>query len=250
MSTRTYHGEIRTEDVASALVARFDKGDLQVQSFGDPGKLSVQIATRRNRQAGGETCLTVTLQAVEDGVLVQMGRQNWSGVAASLGKTVLSMARNPWSILERIDDVAADLDVFQLEKQAWETIDRFAAGIRASLQVSERLRTLQCPYCDHGNPVGAGACGHCGGPLADVQPQACSHCGFVNEQGAVQCGSCRGQLGAGAPPPPPMPAAVAQDASESEPQPSTPMVSCRGCGAPHAKGTLFCSVCSRPLPRR
>lgn len=251
------------------LVARFGQGELEVQTFGDRESLNVQIASRQHRKSGGATSLTVTLQRVEDGVLVKMGQQSWLGVAASLGQTALSVAKNPWSILNRLDDLASDFDVLGLEKKAWATIEEFAASRRASHQISERLLTLTCPYCDFANRTGAGDCESCGAPLGNEQPVACGRCGFVNPAGSSHCQQCRGSLIPGQPDlPEPAPASsggglaglgavlglgAAATAAAPAPEPAEvpeDAVSCRACGTPHKKGTLFCSSCSRPLPRR
>ncbi|MGE0488971.1 MAG: zinc ribbon domain-containing protein [Vulcanimicrobiota bacterium] len=266
MSTRTFHGNVTTSELARHLEATFTKNGLIARSRGDGPALTVQISSTQARESGGQTSLAVTLQAVEDGVMVKMGQQSWMGIAASLGETAMAVAKNPWNLLGRLDDLAADFDVISLEKQAWKSIDEFMRARAASTQISERLRRVQCPYCDFANQAGAGECSSCGAPLGTEQPQSCLQCGFVNDARAVQCGQCGHGLGLGAsapspmagPPssPPPMPAPVpvasASGSSQaySEPAEAVPQVSCRGCGAPHAKGTLFCSVCARPLPRR
>ncbi|MCA9793346.1 MAG: zinc ribbon domain-containing protein [Candidatus Eremiobacteraeota bacterium] len=266
MSTRTFHGNVTTADLAQHLEATFTKNGLIARSRGDQDGTTVQISSSQGRESGGQTSLAITLQAVEDGVLVKMGEQSWLGIAASLGETALSVAKNPWSLIGRLDDLAADFDAATLEKQAWKAIEGFMRSRAASTQISDRLRRVQCPYCDFANPAGAGECSACGAPLGTEQPQSCLKCGFVNDARAVQCGQCGHGLGLGAsapspmagppssppPLPPPVPVAAASAPSQaySEPVEAVPQVSCRGCGAPHAKGTLFCSVCSRPLPRR
>lgn len=190
MRQRIYHGEITPGDIANALVAEFNHGGLAAQRVGEGGKVAVQIATNRWRQSGGTTALTVTLQKVEDGVLVAIGQQEWLGIAASLGKTALSVLVNPWNIIGRLDDVAADVNHLQLENRVWDTIEHFAKSSGAAHEISERLRTVVCAYCDYANPVGAGECEACGAPLGSVQPAACQNCGFVNDTGAKFCSNC------------------------------------------------------------
>lgn len=190
MRQRVYHGEITPGDLSNALVAEFNHGGLSAQRVGEGDKVAVQIATRRWRESGGKTALTITLQKVEDGVLVSAGQQEWLGIAASLGKTALSALINPWSILGRLDDVAADVNHLQLENRIWDTIKHFTDSVGASHEISERLRTVVCSYCDYANPVGIGDCEGCGAPLGSVQPTACKNCGFVNDTGAKFCSNC------------------------------------------------------------
>ena len=218
---------------------------------------------------GVPTSLTVVLSPVEDGVMVKMGKQSWSGIAASLGTTAMSVVRNPWSLLHRLDDLAADFDVMGLESKVWKSIEKLMESRQASHQISERLRKLVCGYCDFANDAKAGECENCGAPLGDEQPQACGKCGYVNDARAIRCGQCEAGLGdyVGTQPPPPsapvsssggpVPVPVSSSAASAPaaaptepPKPAKPQVKCRACGTPHDKGTLFCSSCSRPLPRR
>ncbi|MFQ5410487.1 MAG: zinc ribbon domain-containing protein [Anaerolineales bacterium] len=190
MRKRVYHGDITPGDLANALVAEFNHGGLAAQRVGEGDKVAVQIATQRWRQSGGRTALTATFQKVEDGVLVSLGQQEWMGIAASLGKTALSALVNPWSILDRLDDVAADVNHLQLENRVWQAIEHFTQSAGAAHEISERLRTVVCAYCDFANPVGAGSCEACGAPLGSQQPTACNNCGFVSETGAKFCSNC------------------------------------------------------------
>lgn len=262
MSTRTFHGNIDLDDIAAHIKAEYERDGLVVQSFGDEDGFTVQIASRQHRQSGGSTSLTVVLSPVEDGVLVKMGKQSWTGIAASLGETALSVAKNPWSLLTRLDDLAADFDVIGLEGKVWKSIEKLMLSRQASHQISERLRKLVCGYCDFANDAKAGECVNCGAPMGDEQPQACGKCGFVNDARALRCSQCEAGLGnhLGALPPVPGNSASsggpvpvsspAPAAPSAPPPPAKPQVKCRGCGTSHDKGTLFCSSCSRPLPRR
>ncbi len=45
MQTRTFHGPIAPLDLANALMAGFNRGNLRAQAFGDQQKAYVQIAT-------------------------------------------------------------------------------------------------------------------------------------------------------------------------------------------------------------
>jgi len=190
MQTRTFHGPIAPLDLARSLVAEFNRGNLNAQAFGDQSKAYVQIATPRIPASGGKTAITVQLTTVEDGVLIQLGQQDWVGVAASLGLTALMALHRPLSLLNRIDDLAEDLSSLQLAERVWQTIHQTATGLGASFEISERLRRITCPYCLTANPVGESACIACGAPLGPSQPNACRACGFIPPAGAVTCPNC------------------------------------------------------------
>ncbi|MRR31811.1 hypothetical protein EG834_16095, partial [bacterium] len=90
MDQRIYHGKISPADFAQSLVAHFNRGNLRVQQIGSGSQFNVQIASRQGAASGGQTAIGISLQAVEDGVSVQVGKQAWLGVAASLGWTALT----------------------------------------------------------------------------------------------------------------------------------------------------------------
>lgn len=190
MEQRTYHGPITVDDLARALQAAFDHGNLQAQTFGDSGQRVVQIASRAVRASGGATAISVHLSAHEDGVLVRVGQQQWLGVAASLGQTALSALRNPLTLLGRLDDVAQDVASLQISSGIWDALDRAAAARGASHELSERLRRLECAHCRTANPVGEPRCLACGAPMGPSQPRACARCGFVSPSGSAACGQC------------------------------------------------------------
>ena len=86
MEKRTYHGNITPEDIGRALVAEFNHGNMQAQLIGDGQRIVVQVASRTFRDSGGQTAVTIVLEKIEDGVMVQLGDQQWFGVAASMGR--------------------------------------------------------------------------------------------------------------------------------------------------------------------
>ncbi len=117
MEKRTYHGNITPQDIGRALVAEFDQGNMQAQMIGGDERIVVQVASRTFRESGGHTAMTVVLEKIEDGVMVQLGDQQWFGVAASMGQTALtalSALKNPLRILGRLDDLAQDITSIQL----------------------------------------------------------------------------------------------------------------------------------------
>ena len=195
MEQRTYRGDIEPEDLAQALLARFDYGDMKAQMVkGDEGHLLVQIATREWGWGAARSALTVGIAPVEEGVRVTLGQQQWLDAAASLAITGLSALINPLSLLGRIDDIARDVGKLTLPDQVWDTIEHYVDSVGAKLGLAEKQLVVTCAYCGVGNPVGAGTCSACGGSLADVQPMACPTCGFILPQGARFCSRCGTKL--------------------------------------------------------
>lgn len=195
MNQRTYHGKITPNDVAAALVAAFNQGNMRCQQLGSGEKVLVQIATRDNAHSGGKAALSVSIQQVPDGVTVGIGQHEWLGVAASLGQTALAALLNPWNIIGRLDDLAQDITSLTLEDRVWQAVERYAVTARATKQISEALQTLNCPYCHTANKVAAASCEGCGAPLGQVQPVACGRCGHVMPAGSKFCANCGSALG-------------------------------------------------------
>ena len=193
MERRILYGNMKPNDVSHALMAEFNRGNLQAQIVGHANKLAVQISTRMGAQSGGQTALTVSIQSTEDGVIIEIGQQAWLGVAASLGHTALTALRNPFSLLGRLDDLAQDIEHMQLTEKIWKTIDRAAAALGASHELSDRLKRIVCVYCDTANPLGEGSCLACGAPLGDLHPTSCSRCGFAIKDREIVCPNC-GQM--------------------------------------------------------
>ena len=190
MTERTYHGELAPADLSAALIATFNQGNLHCQQVGQGDQLMVQIATRDHPQSGGRGALSVSIQRNPDGVTVGIGQQEWLGVAASLGQTALVTLMNPWNIVNRLDDIAQDINTLTLEQQVWDSIEKFAHTARATKTLSARLATLTCPYCETANKVGAPNCENCGAPLGDAQPVACPKCGNVMPPKSKFCANC------------------------------------------------------------
>jgi len=191
MERRIFHGILSPTDIAQALLAEFNRGNLRAQVLGKSDNLVVQVGTRPGAMSGGQTALTVTIQKVEDGIMVELGQQAWLGVAASLGRTAFSLFRNPFSLIGRLDDLAQDIESMQLSENIWQVIARTAASAGASHQLSDRLSRLTCEFCGSANPVGEPACIACGAPLGDSHPASCKNCGFVilkNENICPNCG--------------------------------------------------------------
>lgn len=194
MSTRIYHGNLDPRLIADRLSASFGHGNYLVQKIGSPDNLTIQIATKPNRRSGGRTAMTANISRVDDGISITLGKQNWFGVAASLGMTALSAVRNPFSLLSRLDDIAQDVESIMLEDQIWGVIDQTARQHGTGQALSARLSRTVCPYCQTANEVGAGRCVACGAPLGEVQPAGCSSCGFVVKNNETVCPNCKNKL--------------------------------------------------------
>jgi len=190
MDRKILYGNIKPNDVAHALMAEFNRGNLQAQIVGHANKLAVQISSHRGAQSGGQTALTVSLQTTVDGVVIEIGQQAWLGVAASLGHTALAALRNPFSLLGRLDDLAQDIEHMQLQEKVWLTIEKAASALGASHELSERLTRIACRYCDTANPLGEGSCIACGAPLGDVHITSCHNCGYAIKNNEPICPNC------------------------------------------------------------
>jgi hypothetical protein len=190
MDKRVFHGNISPTDVAHALQAEYNQGNTQTHLLGDSDKLIVQIASSQWSHSGGDTALTVNIQKIEDGIMVELGQQQWLGVAASLGQTAIAALFNPMNLLGRLDDIAQDVSNLQLNDKVWQVIARVASEAGASQQLSERLSRITCDYCGAANPVGEATCVACGAPLGRQQPKTCSKCGYVLMHDEKFCPNC------------------------------------------------------------
>ncbi len=190
MDRRILHGNITASDVAQALVGEFDHGNTQTQILGNPSNLTVQIASSQFSRSGGRTAVSINLQQVADGIMVQVGELQWLGVAASLGQTAISALLNPLNLLGRLDDIAQDVSSLQLNEKIWQVIATVARTLGASQELSERLSSVTCEFCRSANPVAASTCAACGAPLGDSQPKTCSNCGFVLTHDEKFCPNC------------------------------------------------------------
>jgi hypothetical protein len=194
MERRVFHGDLTPRNIAQALAGAFQRGNLRTQLLGENDDLIVQISSRPGATSGGQTAVTIHLKKVEDGVLVEIGEQSWLGVAASLGTTAISTLFNPWNLINRLDDIAQDIENIQLNEKIWHSINETVRTAGASMQLSERLQRLTCDYCGTANPVGEGNCIMCGAPLGKDQPRTCAKCGFVVLRNERICPSCNNPL--------------------------------------------------------
>jgi RNA polymerase subunit RPABC4/transcription elongation factor Spt4 len=194
MERRIFHGKIMPVDITQALLGEFNQGNLRAQTLGQSDKMIVQVGTQPNAASGGQTAMTVTIQKLEDGIMVELGQQAWLGVAASLGMSALAALRNPFSLLGRLDDIAQDIENLQLSERIWQVIAQSAQAAGASTELSDRLKRLTCDHCGTANPVGEPSCIACGAPLGKMQPNTCRNCGYVVEPGDKKCKNCNQDL--------------------------------------------------------
>ena len=194
MERRIFHGNIRPVDIAQALLGEFNQGNLRAQTMGQSEKMVVQIGTQPGATSGGQTALTVTIQKVEDGIMIELGQQAWLGVAASLGMSALAALRNPFNLLGRLDDIAQDIEYLQISERIWHVIEQSARSMGVSKELSDKLKRLTCEYCHTANPVGEPSCVACGAPLGKIQPSTCRNCGYVVRADDKKCPNCQQAL--------------------------------------------------------
>ena len=194
MKKEIFHGNLTPRDLANALEAAFNQSNLFVTTHGSGKRLSVQISTRPNARSGGETALMIYIEKVHDGVHVQLGDQATMGIVASLGKTAWTAIRNPFSLINRLDDIAQDVENLQLDDEVWEVINQAVHAAGASHEMSEKLKRLTCEYCGSANPVGTATCVSCGAPLGESQPRTCLNCGYVVTGDEEICPNCKKKL--------------------------------------------------------
>ncbi|MFN3491547.1 MAG: zinc ribbon domain-containing protein [Anaerolineales bacterium] len=191
MERKIFHGKINPLDIANALLAEFNRGNFRAQTLGQHDRLVVQVSTRPDAASGGQTAMTVTIQTIDEGVMIEFGQQAWLGVAASLGVSALSALKNPFSLLGRLDDIAQDIENLTIRERVWSVISKAARSAGASAELSENLRRTTCEYCHAANKVGDPSCVACGAPLGNLQPNTCKHCGFVVKAGTKTCPNCK-----------------------------------------------------------
>lgn len=161
-----------------------------VKQYGDGDSITVQIASSPYAVSGGTTALSILLQNVEDGVSVEISKQAWLGIAASLGVTTIAALHNPMTLLNRLDDIAQDIEYVQLVDNVWKIIDSTARSLGSGFELSERLSRYVCDYCNTPNPPGESSCIACGAPLGNIQPQTCKNCGYVTLKNESTCKNC------------------------------------------------------------
>ncbi|MFC2028489.1 zinc-ribbon domain-containing protein [Chloroflexota bacterium] len=145
-------------------------------------------------RSGGPTALTINIRQVPDGVMIQVGEQEWLGTAASMGQSALATLLNPINLLGRLDDIAQDISNLQLPERVWDSIENAVKQSGASTLLSDKLSRLTCDYCLTANEIGESSCIACGAPLGDMHPISCPNCGWVNSKTDKKCSKCGNKL--------------------------------------------------------
>ena len=138
MERRIFHGKIKPLDVANALLGEFNQGNFRAQTLGQKDRVVVQVSTRPDAMSGGQTAMTVTIQTLDEGIMIELGEQAWLGVAASLGVSALSALKNPFSLLGRLDDIAQDIENLNIRERAWNVISKTARAAGAWPRIRPR----------------------------------------------------------------------------------------------------------------
>ncbi len=194
MEQKIFHGQFTPEDLAECLQIHFNRGNLEVQKIEYEDGLGIQIKTSDFHTSGGKTALGVILRRVEDGVSVQVGQQDWAGIAASLGYSALATFINPANLLSRLDDIAQDVEYMQLTDEVWKVLETNARALGSGFDLSEKLRRITCEYCGAANPIGAATCVACGAPMGSAQPISCKNCGYIIFEKTDVCPNCKRRL--------------------------------------------------------
>jgi hypothetical protein len=95
MDRRIFHGNIKPNDIAHALMAEFNRGNMHAQVLGNQDKMAVQIATG-GCDVGGQTALP----SHPDGGWDHGGKRPAGGwVSQPVWGTQPFCAANPFSLL-------------------------------------------------------------------------------------------------------------------------------------------------------
>jgi hypothetical protein len=193
MEQRTYHGDLKPDELANLLMAQFNQGNSAAQRYNQGDRVMVQVGTRDNR-GRVENALAVTIGKTPDGVSVSVGEQQWLGAAADLAQAGLGALINPLSLLGNLGEIVSDVSSFSLPQQIWQTVDKYSKSVGAGLGGDPARLAVACPYCGVANSPGAPTCTGCGAPLGEAQPVYCPRCGQVEPHGSKFCGRCGAQL--------------------------------------------------------
>jgi ribosomal protein L40E len=196
MEERVYHGSIRAEDLAHALLDEWDRGDTIAQAFGAEDQVIVQIGQREAGWLSDEPrqALTLAITPLSDGVQVMMGQQRWykdQGVQIFAGGL---LGFFPFFFAFPLGGLFGDGGEIDrgLPGQIWQSIERYTAGAGAATGKTQRLPTVNCIECGVANPQGAQTCSACGAALAERS--RCPQCSHTNPPGALFCNRCGTQL--------------------------------------------------------
>lgn len=192
MEQRTFSGDLSPDELANALMARFNQGRTVAQRFNQGDRVLVQVGTR-DRHNRIENALTVTISKTSNGVDVAVGEQRVLDAAADLAQAGLGALFNPFSLLGNLGEIASDVSSFSLPQQVWETVDKYCKSVGATMGAGKQM-AIACPYCSVANPAGAPTCSGCGAPLGQAQPIYCPRCGQAAAHDQKFCSRCGAAL--------------------------------------------------------
>ncbi|HZG69193.1 MAG TPA: zinc ribbon domain-containing protein [Herpetosiphonaceae bacterium] len=194
MEQRVFHGRMRPEDLAQALLDEWDRDDTIAQAFSEPGRALVQIGQREGGWFGDEPhqAITLDIEALDDGLQVTMGQQQWikDGMQIFAGGLIGFF---PFFFTFPLGGLFGGGDIDQsLPGRIWQTVERYAGNTGAATGKTQRLSTMPCPECGVANPQNAERCSACGASL--MPSPACPNCAHVNPPGARFCNRCGAAL--------------------------------------------------------
>ena len=192
---RLYHGDISAEDMARALVLRFDQGETRAQWLrSEADRAVVQVQSRKVERGDPDTAVTVHITPSARGVTVSVSEQRWLGVAADLAKSGVMGWLNPLRLLNELDDIARNVRWLGLGSEIWDAVDAYCQSQGSGRGTAAAFQNVVCPYCGTPNDIGTHTCQACRAPLAEVQPQVCARCGFLNDSEGALCINCGARL--------------------------------------------------------
>ncbi len=192
---RAYHGELDPNDLARALVIRFNEGETKAHWVeGQGNRAVVQIQSRQQEYGDPTTAVTAHISPTKTGITVSVSEQKILGVAADMAKTGVKAWLNPMRIIGEIDDIARNVRWLGLRSEVWKAVDEYCQTQGSARGSAGVLANVICPYCGTPNDIGAQICQACRAPLAEAQPIVCGRCGVMNEPQAELCVNCGAKL--------------------------------------------------------
>lgn len=192
---RAYHGELPPQDLARALVVRFNEGETAAHWMeGQAGRAVVQIQNRKREYGDPSTAVTIHISPTKTGITVSVSEQKVLGVAADMAKTGVKAWLNPMRLIGELDDIARNVRWLGLRSEVWKAVDEYCRNQGSARGAAGVLSNVICPYCGTPNDIGAQNCKACRAPLAEAQPIVCGRCGFMNAPQAQFCVNCSAKL--------------------------------------------------------
>ena len=77
------------------LFKDFRKKNLIAKQSKSNHQYIVSISSSKDSRSGGQTSIGITIYQSARGIVVKLGDQDWKGIAASLGSSLLAITKNP-----------------------------------------------------------------------------------------------------------------------------------------------------------